>query len=118
MNWIDGVIVAVGIAFALFGYWRGFIQSLVLLVLFGASVAVSSRVGETIGDIFSPLTDSEDIQTLVSLGLIFLGFITAIVLLSLILTRRWTLWHHTFAFKLNRLAGAVLMVGAGRAIAS
>ena len=113
MNWIDGVILAVGIIFGLFGLWRGFVQSLVLLVLFGASVAVSSRGGETVGDIFSPFTDSEDIQTLAGLGVIFLGFIFVIVVLSLILTRRWTLWHHTLAFKLNRGAGAVLMIGAG-----
>ena len=106
MNWIDVVILAVGIIFGLFGLWRGFVQSLVLLVLFGASLAVSSRVGETVGDIFSPFTDSADIQTLAGLGVIFLGFIFVIVALSLILTRRWTLWHHTLAFKLNRGAGA------------
>lgn len=113
MNWIDGVILAVGILFAFFGYWRGFLQSLVLLVLFGASLAVSSRIGESVGDIFSPLTGNEDIQTLAGLGLIFLSFIIVIVALSLILTRRWSLWHHTLAFKFNRAGGAVLMVGAG-----
>ena len=75
MNWIDGVILAVGVSFALFGYWRGFLQSLVLLVLFSASIAVSSRVGESIGEYFSPLTDSADIQILAGLGTIFLAFI-------------------------------------------
>lgn len=113
MNWIDGVILAVGILFALFGYWRGFLQSLILLVLFGASLAVSSRVGENVGDYFEPLTDSEDIQTLVGLGIIFLGFIIALFVFSLILTKWRTAWHHTVAFKLNRLAGSVLMIGAG-----
>lgn len=112
MNWIDGVILAAGIAFALFGYWRGLLQSLVLLVLFGASLAVSSRTGESVGDIFSPLTDSEDIQTLAGLGIIFLSFIIVIFALSLILTKLRPLWRHTLAFKLNRLAGAVLMIGA------
>ena len=113
MNWIDGVILALGILFALFGYWRGFFQSLILLVLFGVSLAVSSRTGETVGDIFSPLTKSEDVQTLAGLGVIFLGFIIVIFALSLILTRGWKLWRHSLAFKLNRLAGAALMIAAG-----
>ncbi len=112
MNWIDGVILAVGISFALFGYWRGFLQSLILLVLFGASLAVSSRIGESVGDYFAPITDSEDIQTLVGLGSIFLGFVIALFVFSLILTRWRRFWRHTFAFKLNRLAGSVLMIGA------
>ena len=113
MNWIDGAILAVAIAFALYGYWRGLFQSLVLLVLFGASLAVSSRIGESAGDYFAQLTDSEDFQTLAGLGVIFLGFIIVIVAVSLILTRWRIYWHHSIAFKLNRLAGAVLMIGAG-----
>ena len=113
MNWIDGVILAVGVVLALFGLWRGFLQSLVTLVLFGVSLAVSSRVGENVGDFFSRFTDSEDIQTIAGLGIIFLGFILVIVVVSLVLTKLRSFWQYTLAFKLNRLAGAVLMVGAG-----
>ena len=113
MNWVDVGILAVWILFAYFGYRRGFLQSSLLLVIFGASLAVSSRVGETVGNIFSPLTDSEDIQTLTGLGLIFLSFILIVSVLSVILTRRRTFWHHTPAYKLNLMAGAVLMAGAG-----
>jgi len=113
LNWIDALVLATGIVAVLIGYWRGFLQSLVVLVIFGASLAISSRYGERVGELFSPLTDDVDIQTIAGLSVIFIGFILLVLLAIRILTFLRTFWQRTIAFKFNRLAGAVLGLGAG-----
>ena len=73
MNWIDAVIVIVWIITALWGFSTGFIQVVIPLVVVIVGLALSSRIAEDVGNIFSGLTDSEGAQAIGGFVLIFLG---------------------------------------------
>lgn len=80
MNWIDAVILVVWGITALWGFSAGLVQLVVPLGIVIAGLALSSRIADDVGNIFSRLTDSEDIQTIGGFVLIFLGlFIVGLV---------------------------------------
>lgn len=77
MNWLDIVIIAVWVITALWGFRVGLLQMLLSLVLLIGGLALSSRIAEPVGDLFSPITDSEQVQTIAA-------FITIFILLFII----------------------------------
>jgi uncharacterized membrane protein required for colicin V production len=77
MNWLDIVIIIVWIVTALWGFRVGFLQMSISLILLVGGLALSSRIAEPVGDLFSPITDSEQVQTIAA-------FITIFILLFII----------------------------------
>ena len=81
MNWIDAVVIIAWILTALWGFSAGLIRIAISLVAVIVGLALSSRIAEDVGNIFSGLTDNEGAQTVGGFVLIFLGIfiISAIV---------------------------------------
>jgi uncharacterized membrane protein required for colicin V production len=73
MNWIDAVVLAVWGISALWGFSTGLIRVSISLLVVIVGLAVSSRIAEDVGNIFSGLTDSEGAQTVGGFILVFLG---------------------------------------------
>ena len=73
MNWIDAVVLVVWGVTALWGFSTGLIRISISLLVVIVGLALSSRIAEDVGNIFSGLTDSEGAQTVGGFILIFLG---------------------------------------------
>ena len=73
MNWIDAVILVVWGITALWGFSTGLIRVSISFLVVVVGLALSSRIAEDVGNIFSGLTDSEGAQTVGGFILIFLG---------------------------------------------
>ena len=73
MNWIDAVILIAWAVVALWGFSAGFLRIVLPLLAVIVGLALSSRIGEDVGNIFSGLTDSEAAQSIGGFVLIFLG---------------------------------------------
>ena len=71
MNWIDIVVLVVWGVTALWGFSAGLLQIVVPLIALVAGLALSSRVGDSVGNIFSGLTGNENAQTVAGFILIF-----------------------------------------------
>ncbi len=71
MNWVDVVILVVWGISILWGFSAGLIQLIVPFVALLASLALASRIGDSVGNIFSSVTDSENAQTAAGFVLIF-----------------------------------------------
>ena len=71
MNWIDIVILVVWGISALWGFSAGLLQIVVPLIALVVGLALSSRVGDEVGNIFSGVTDNENAQTVAGFILIF-----------------------------------------------
>jgi uncharacterized membrane protein required for colicin V production len=71
MNWIDIAILVVWGMTTLWGYSAGLLQILVPLVSLVIGMALSSRIGDSVGEIFSSFTDNENAQTVAGFVLIF-----------------------------------------------
>ncbi|MCH7842133.1 MAG: CvpA family protein [Chloroflexi bacterium] len=74
MNWIDIAILVVWGITALWGFSSGLLKILVPLVSLVIGLAVSSRIGDSVGSMFSGITDNENAQTVA-------GFILILVVL-------------------------------------
>ena len=74
MNWIDIAILVVWGIPALWGFSSGLLKILVPLVSLVIGLAVSSRIGDSVGSMFSGITDNENAQTVA-------GFILILVVL-------------------------------------
>ena len=72
MNWVDIVILVVWVATAFWGASLGLIQVAVHLVVVAVGLAVSSRIAGVVGDLFAPITDNEQAQTVAGFISIFL----------------------------------------------
>ena len=70
MNWLDIVILVVWAATGLWGFSAGLVQLVIPLVGLIVGLAVASRIGDTVGQIFSGVTDNQDAQTLAGFFLI------------------------------------------------
>ena len=77
MNWVDIAILVVWAATALWGASIGLLQVAIHLVAVAVGLAFSSRIAETVGNVFSPLTDNENAQTVAA-------FIGVFVILSIV----------------------------------
>ena len=73
MNWIDVVVLILWVVIALWGFSMGLIRVTISFVVVVVGLALSSRVAEDVGNIFSGLTDSEGTQTVAGFILIFVG---------------------------------------------
>ena len=71
MNWIDIAILAVWGITALWGFSAGLLKIAVPLIALVIGLALSSRIGDSVGPIFSGITDSENAQTVAGFILIF-----------------------------------------------
>ena len=71
MNWIDIAILVVWGMTALWGFSSGLLQILVPLASLVIGMALSSRIGDSVGEIFSSFTDNENAQTVAGFVLIF-----------------------------------------------
>ena len=74
MNWIDIAILVVWGITALWGFSSGLLKILVSLVSLVIGLALSSRIGDSVGTLFSGITDNENAQTVA-------GFILIMVVL-------------------------------------
>ena len=77
MNWIDIVILAVWGITALWGFMTGFFRVILPLLVVIVAVAISSRVGDSVGNVFSLFTDNENAQSVA-------GFVLVLVVLFII----------------------------------
>lgn len=71
MDWIDIVILVAWGVSILWGFFAGLIQLVVPFVALLASLALASRIGDSVGNIFSSVTDNENAQTAAGFLLIF-----------------------------------------------
>ena len=71
MNWIDIAILVVWGITTLWGYSAGLLQILVPFISLVVGLAVSSRIGDSVGEIFSGVTDNENAQTVAGFVLVF-----------------------------------------------
>tara|TARA_B100000949_G_scaffold104603_1_gene93109 strand:+ start:323 stop:835 length:513 start_codon:yes stop_codon:yes gene_type:complete len=71
MNWIDIAILVIWGMTALWGFSSGLLRILVPLVALVIGMALSSRIGDSVGEIFSSFTDNENAQTVAGFVLIF-----------------------------------------------
>ena len=71
MNWIDIAILVVWGMTALWGFSSGLLRILVPLFSLVVGMAISSRIGDSVGEIFSPVTDKENALTVAGFVLIF-----------------------------------------------
>ncbi|NQW23259.1 MAG: CvpA family protein [SAR202 cluster bacterium] len=71
MNWIDIAILVVWGISALWGFSSGLLQVVVPLLSLIIGLALSSRIGDSVGNIFAGVTDNENAQTVAGFILIF-----------------------------------------------
>jgi uncharacterized membrane protein required for colicin V production len=71
MNWIDFAILVVWGVTALWGYSKGLMGVLVPLVSLVIGLALSSRIADSVGGMFSVVTDNENAQTVAGFVLVF-----------------------------------------------
>ncbi|PKB63634.1 MAG: hypothetical protein BZY80_06435 [SAR202 cluster bacterium Io17-Chloro-G2] len=116
MNWLDFVILAVCGITALYGFRVGLLRMLVPLVVVVAGLALSSRISESVGNLFASVTTSENIQTIMAFCAIFLVLLMASVIVSYWL--RMVLRFIPFFGMANGLAGAAVGVAIGSVLFS
>ena len=73
MNWIDLVVLAVWALAVGWGFTAGLIRMVIPLVTVIVGLAVSSRIADSVGNVFSSFTDNEDYQTIGGFILVFVG---------------------------------------------
>ena len=77
MNWVDIVIVVVWGITVFWGYSAGLLQILVPFISLVVGLALSSRIGDSVGELFSGITDNENAQTIAGFLLVFGVFFIA-----------------------------------------
>ena len=85
MNWVDILVLVVWGLMALWGFKSGFIGMVVPLVVIILGLALSSRIAEPLGNLFSFLSDNENVQTIIAFIAIFLALILLSAWLSALL---------------------------------
>ena len=73
MNWIDLLVLAVWGVTAFWGFKTGIIRMVVPLVVVLVGLALSSRIAEPVGNLFSIFSDNENVQTVAAFIAIFLA---------------------------------------------
>ncbi len=71
MNWVDIVILVVWGVTALWGYSAGILLILVPFVSLIVGLALSSRIGDSVGELFTVVTDNENAQMVAGFLLVF-----------------------------------------------
>ena len=96
MNWVDIVIIVVWGVTALWGYSKGLLGVLVPLASLVVGLAFASRIGDSVGQIFSSITDNENAQTIA-------GFILIIVVVLIL--------GAVISFAISRILGIIPLFG-------
>ena len=73
MNWIDAVVLIGWGVTAGWGFSAGLVRIVIPLIAVIVGLALSSRIAEDVGNIFSGITDNEATQAIAGFVLIFLG---------------------------------------------
>ncbi len=73
MNWIDAVVLIGWGVSAGWGFSAGLVRVVIPFIAVIVGLALSSRIAEDVGNIFSVVTDSEATQAVAGFVLIFLG---------------------------------------------
>lgn len=71
MNWVDVVVLIVWAGTASWGASIGLLRVVVHLVVVAVGLALSSRIAASVGDVFSPVTDNENAQTVAGFIAVF-----------------------------------------------
>jgi uncharacterized membrane protein required for colicin V production len=111
MNWLDVVILVVWAITGLWGFRAGLLQMLVLLVMVGVGLALSSRLAQPLATILSSFTPNEDLRTIAAFIIIFVVLLVAAAAVSHVLGKMTK--PLTFLGPFNRLGGIAmgLLVG-------
>lgn len=111
MNWIDIGVLVVWALTALWGFRAGLLQMLVLLVMVGVGLALSSRFAEPLANLLLPFTPNEGLRTIAAFIVIFVVLLVVAAAVSHVLGRMTR--PLTFLAPLNRLGGTAmgLLVG-------
>ncbi len=73
MHWLDLVVLVVWGGTAIWGFSVGLVQIVIPLMMVIVGLAISSRIAETVGNVFSVVTDNEGAQAIGGFVLVFLG---------------------------------------------
>ncbi len=73
MNWIDAVVLIGWGVTAGWGFSAGLVRIVIPLIAVILGLALSSRIAEDVGNLFSVVTDNEATQAIAGFILIFLG---------------------------------------------
>ena len=87
MNWVDIVIIVVWGVTALWGYSKGLLGVLVPLISLVVGLALASRIGDSVGQMFSSVTDNENAQTVAGFILIIVVILIAGGIISFAISR-------------------------------
>ena len=87
MNWVDIVIIVVWGITALWGYSKGLLGVLVPLISLVVGLALASRIGDSVGQMFSSVTDNENAQTVAGFILIIVVILIAGGIISFAISR-------------------------------
>ena len=87
MNWVDIVIIVVWGVTALWGYSKGLLGVLVPLISLVVGLAFASRIGDSVGQMFSSVTDNENAQTVAGFILIIVVILIAGGVISFAVSR-------------------------------
>ena len=87
MNWVDIVIIVVWGVTALWGYSKGLLGVLGPLISLVVGLALASRIGDSVGQMFSSVTDNENAQTVAGFILIIVVILIAGGIISFAISR-------------------------------
>ena len=96
MNWVDIVIIVVWGVTAVWGYSKGLLGVLVPLISLVVGLALASRIGDSVGQMFSGVTDNENAQTVA-------GFI---LIIAVLLISGWAI-----SFLIRSVLGIIPLFG-------
>jgi membrane protein required for colicin V production len=116
MNWIDVAILVVWAVAAFWGFRTGLLQMVVLLVMVGVGLALSSRLAGPVANLLSPFIADQDLRTIAAFGVVFVVLLVIAAVASHILgaiTRPLT-----FLGPVNRLGGMAMGVLVGFVVLS
>jgi len=111
MNWVDILVVVVWGLMALWGFRSGLIGMVVPLVVIILGLALSSRIAEPVGNLFSFVSENENVQTIIAFIAIFLGLILFSAWLSTLLQKVSKVIP--LAGPVNQLSGMVVGIFVG-----
>ena len=111
MNWLDIVILIAWASSGLWGFSAGVIQLVFPLVGLLVGLAVASRIGETVGQIFSVITDNENAQTMAGFFLILAVCTIGAAIIGFMLRPLFN--FIPIAGMANRVAGLVVGIAIG-----
>jgi uncharacterized membrane protein required for colicin V production len=111
MNWLDLAVLGVWGGTALWGFSAGLVRIVIPLLVVIVGLAISSRIAESVGNVFSLFTDSESYQAIGGFILVFFGLFIIGAIASFWI--RMVMRFIPLAGMANRLAGVVAAVIVG-----